>query len=148
MVRSSSLPNDILDNTVKAFAVSATSPTGYGALGPPTGRYIAPANSTTCIESAPGYGDCGLRNLVVNGPKLVRFDLGLSKKFRLWGNVTFDFRGEMLNALNTPYFNPLRTPASRSGLNTTFGSRGGTASTATACRRRMRSRERASTATA
>ena len=64
-----------------------------------------------CIESAPGYGDCGLRNLVVNGPKLVRFDLGLSKKFRLWGNVTFDFRGEMLNALNTPYFNPASNAA-------------------------------------
>ena len=43
-------------------------PTGYGALGAPTGRYIAPANGPSCIESAPGYGDCGLRNLVVNGP--------------------------------------------------------------------------------
>jgi hypothetical protein len=114
------MPNDIIDNTVKAFAVSATSPTGYGALGPPTGRYIAPANSASCIESAPGYGDCGLRNLIVNGPKLVRFDLGLSKKFRLWGNVTFDFRGEMLNALNTPYFNPASNVGIPLGINTTF----------------------------
>jgi hypothetical protein len=38
------LPDDILQNTVRAFSVSATSPTGYSALGAPTGRDIAPAN--------------------------------------------------------------------------------------------------------
>ena len=30
------LPQDIIDNTIKAFSTSATSATGYGALGPPT----------------------------------------------------------------------------------------------------------------
>ena len=100
------LPDDILENTVRAFAVSATSATGYGALGAPTGRYLAPANGPDCIETAPGYGDCGLRSLIVNGPRLVRFDLGAGKKFRIKGNVSFEFRGEMLNAFNTPYFNP------------------------------------------
>ena len=62
------LPDDILQNTVRAFAVSATSPTGYGALGAPTGRYLGPANGPDCIETAPGYGDCGMRSLIVNGP--------------------------------------------------------------------------------
>ena len=62
------LPDDILDNTVKAFSVSATSASGYGALGAPTGRYFAPANGPDCIETAPGYGDCGLRSIIVNGP--------------------------------------------------------------------------------
>lgn len=114
------LPNDILDNTVKAFAVSATSATGYGALGPPTGRYMAPANSASCIETAVGYGDCGLRSLIVNGPRLMRLDLTLSKTFKLWGNVTFDFRGELLNATNTPYFNPAATDGTPLGMNTTF----------------------------
>jgi hypothetical protein len=37
------LPDDIIQNTVRAFAVSATSPTGY-TLGVPTGRYLTPAN--------------------------------------------------------------------------------------------------------
>ncbi len=114
-----------MDNTVKAFAVSATTPTGYGALGAPTGRYIAPANSPTCIESSVGYGDCGLRTLTVNGPGLMRFDLGISKKFRLWGSATFDFRAEMLNALNTPYFNPASTAGIPLGINTTFSAPGG-----------------------
>jgi hypothetical protein len=110
---------------VKAFQVSATTATGYGALGPPTGRYLAPANSPTCIESSVGYGDCGLRSLVVNGPGLMRFDLGISKRFPLWGSVTFDFRAEMLNALNTPYFNPASTAGTPLGLNTTFYQPGG-----------------------
>ncbi len=51
------LPQDIIDNTVKAFNVSPTSASGYSALGVPTGRYLAPANGPDCIETAPGYGD-------------------------------------------------------------------------------------------
>ena len=114
------LPTDILENTVKAFQVSATSASGYGALGAPTGRYIAPANSPTCIESAPGYGDCGLRSVVVNAPGLMRFDLGISKQFKLWGSATFHFRAEMLNAFNSPYFNPAATDGTPLGMNTQF----------------------------
>jgi hypothetical protein len=76
------LPADILDNTVKAFNVSATSATGYSGAAP-TGRYFAPANGPDCIETAPGYGDCGERSIIVNGPSLVRFDIGISKKFDL-----------------------------------------------------------------
>jgi len=124
------LPDDILDNTVKAFQVSATSATGYGALGPPTGRYLAPANGPDCIETTPGYGDCGGRSLVVNGPRLVRFDLGAGKKFKIRGSVVFEFRGEMLNVFNNPYFNPGPTGAPQStaglplGINNTFSTTG------------------------
>ena len=41
---------------VKAFSVSATSANGYGTLGPPSGRYIAPADSLDCIETIRGLG--------------------------------------------------------------------------------------------
>ena len=92
---------------MKAFKVSATSANGYGALGAPTGRYLAPANGPDCIETSPGYGDCGVRSLVVNGPRLVRFDLGIGRRrSRSTAASTFEFRAEMLNAFNTPYFNP------------------------------------------
>jgi hypothetical protein len=114
------LPQDIIDNTVKAFAVSATSSTGYGALGVPAGRYLAPANGPDCIETAPSYGDCGVRSLVVNGPPLVRFDLSLVKRVRVKGNVNFEFRGEFLNAFNTPYFNPASTTGTPLGFTTNF----------------------------
>jgi len=40
------LPQDIIDNTIKANNVSATSANGYGSLGAPTGRYIAPRQRT------------------------------------------------------------------------------------------------------
>ena len=47
------LPDDILQNTVKAFQVSATSATGYGALGAPTGRYLAPLLESGRRRSTP-----------------------------------------------------------------------------------------------
>ncbi len=103
------LPQDIVDNTVRAFSVSATSATGYSDQGVPTGRYLAPANGPDCIEIAGtnvinGSGQCGVRSLVVTGPTLVRFDLSTSKRFRIKGNTNFEFRAEFLNALNTPWF--------------------------------------------
>jgi hypothetical protein len=99
---------------VKAFQVSATSANGYGALGAPSGRYLAPANGPDCIETSPSYGDCGVRSVVVNGPPLFRFDIGASKRVKIRGPVTFEFRAEMLNAFNKPYFNPVL------GLTTTY----------------------------
>jgi hypothetical protein len=104
------LPQDVIDNTVRAFQVSATSATGYGPLGPPTGRYFAPANGPDCLETTPlngGFGDCGLRTLVVTGPMLRRFDLGIAKQWSLPKGLKFEFRAEMLNATNTPYFTPV-----------------------------------------
>ena len=53
------LPQDIIDETFKAFSVSATSANGYGNLGAPSGRYIAPADSLDCIETIRGEGNCG-----------------------------------------------------------------------------------------
>jgi hypothetical protein len=119
------LPQDIIDNTVKAFNVSATSPTGYSALGVPTGRYLAPANGPDCIETAPSFGDCGVRSLVVNAPPLVRFDLAAVKRVKIHGNVNFEFRAEFLNAFNRPYFNPVSNNSTSNGFNTTFPTVGG-----------------------
>jgi hypothetical protein len=98
------LPQDIVDNTVRAFSTSATSATGYSDQGVPTGRYMAPANGPDCIEVAPGRGDCGVRQLVVTGPRLVRFDLSTSKRLPIRGSTNLEFRAEMLNAFNTPWF--------------------------------------------
>jgi Carboxypeptidase regulatory-like domain len=116
------LPQDIIDNTVKAFSVSATSLTGYGQLGPPEGRYLAPANGPDCIELAQtteivnnnpvpnivnGFGNCGINNLIATGPRQVRFDLSVGKRTRISGDVNFEFRAEMLNAFNHPWFIPV-----------------------------------------
>ncbi|MBI3401311.1 MAG: carboxypeptidase regulatory-like domain-containing protein [Acidobacteria bacterium] len=125
------LPDDIVQNTVKAFSVLATSPNGYSALGAPTGRYLAPANGPDCIETAPAYGDCGIRSLVVNGPQLIRFDLSAVKRVKLHGNVNFEFRAELLNAFNKPYFNPASTAGTPLGMTTSFTGPGGPTATGT-----------------
>jgi hypothetical protein len=96
------LPDDIVQNTFKAFSTSLT---GYS-LGAPTGRYLAPANGPDCIEVSPGSGQCGARSVVVTAPRLVRFDLTAVKRIQLRGKANAEFRVEMLNAFNSPYFNP------------------------------------------
>ncbi len=104
-------PQDVIDNTVKAFSVDATAPTGYSGRGVPEGRYFAPANGPDCIEvsSDPqsAYGDCGINSLVVRGPRLVIFDLSTTKRVRIAGRVTAEFRAEFLNAFNHPWFSPV-----------------------------------------
>ncbi len=111
------LPQDVIDETVKAFSYSAESPTGYGALGPPSGRYFAPANGPDCIEVAGdpnfndtthlGFGDCGSHSLVVTGPFYKNVDLSLTKLIRLAGRTRIEFRVEMLNAFNWANFVPV-----------------------------------------
>jgi hypothetical protein len=93
-----SLPKDVIENTIKAYSVSATSSTGYGALGPPVGRYIAPANAGNCIEVYDGQ--CAPVEMRVQGPRFVRFDLSVIKRVRFTENTSFELRGEVLNAFN------------------------------------------------
>jgi hypothetical protein len=101
------MPKDIVENTVRAFSTSATTASGYGDLGAPTGRYLAPANTPECIETSVGVGDCGVRSLVITGPKYVRFDLSAAKRVKLGGRFDFQFSAEMLNAFNHPNFVPV-----------------------------------------
>jgi hypothetical protein len=97
------LPQDIIDNTIKAYSVNAT---GYTA-GAPTGRYIAPANSPTCIETVAGFGDCGVRSLIVTGPKVVRFDFNLIKQIKVNERVSLEGQAQVFNVFNNVNFNPV-----------------------------------------
>jgi hypothetical protein len=92
------LPKEIVDNTIRAFNVSATSANGYGAQGAPTGRYLAPANGPNCIQVV--TGDCAPQNLYVTGPMFTRFDLSAVKRVKITERVNFELRGEFLNAFN------------------------------------------------
>jgi hypothetical protein len=99
-------PQDIIDNTILAFAVSPTSASGYAGAAP-TGRYFAPANGPNCIEVANGFGDCGTGSLIVTGPTFVAHDVRFSKRTTIVGHVNFEFACELLNALNHANFLPL-----------------------------------------
>jgi hypothetical protein len=101
-------PKDVIQNTILAFSVSATSPTGYAGAAP-TGRYFAPANGPDCIEvagsnSSSAYGDCGIRSLVLNGPLFQQHDLRFSKRTTVVGHTDLEFACELLNAFNHPNF--------------------------------------------
>jgi hypothetical protein len=109
------LPDDIILNTRRAYSGSATSATGYGALGVPEGRYIAPASTADCIFLYPG--DCGApRAIVINGPTFVRFDLRATKRFHLGRNATADISVEMMNLFDNINFNPTFNPGSGTGI--------------------------------
>jgi hypothetical protein len=95
------LPDDIILNTRRAFSVSATG-AGFGALGAPTGRYIAPANSNGCLQAV--VGQCGFANLILEGPRFVRFDMSVVKKIRFTETANLEFRVELLNAFNNINF--------------------------------------------
>ncbi|NQW04008.1 MAG: carboxypeptidase regulatory-like domain-containing protein [Acidobacteria bacterium] len=102
------LPQDVIDETIKAFSVSATSATGYGSLGAPSGRYFAPANGPDCIESISNdYGDCGERTLIMRGPRFREIDLSVMKLMPIAGRVRAEFRVEMLNAFNFVNYTPV-----------------------------------------
>ena len=99
------LPQDVIDNTIKAFSTSATSPTGYGAQGPPTGRYLAPANGPDCIQQV--RGDCAPADVFVEGPVFTRFDLNLRKRFPFAGTRSFDLAVDIMNLFDAINFNPV-----------------------------------------
>ena len=102
------LPQDIIDQTVNAFSVNATSPTGYAGAAP-TGRYFAPANGPDCLEVDNGaeYGACASRSLVVTGPIFQQHDLRISKRTKLAGHADFELAIEALNVFNNVNFVPV-----------------------------------------
>jgi hypothetical protein len=113
------LPQDIIENTIKAFNTSATSLTGYGSGGPPTGRYFAPASGPNCIQVYDGQ--CAPANVYVTGPKFTRFDLNIMKKFKFSERFNFELRGEVLNAFNNINFLNLTGNDQTSMSNQRFG---------------------------
>ena len=99
------LPEDVILNTRRAFSTSNTTTDGYSAsLGVPVGKYIAPANSASCIQIKDG--DCAPRSVFVLAPWFKRFDIGVIKRVELGGTKNIDVRFDLLNVLNTPNFNP------------------------------------------
>jgi hypothetical protein len=100
-------PESIIEETIKAFSTSATSPTGYGALGAPSGKYFAPANGPDCIETINNdYGDCGVRSLIVTGPLVANVDLSVRKRVKLAGRVQYEFSLDIFNLFNRVTFLP------------------------------------------
>jgi len=109
-----SFPQDIIDNTRRAFNTDPTSATAYGGDGAPTGRYIGPASDPSCI--AIYAGDCGAeRQVLLLGPVFSRWDVRLTKRFPFAKKASFDLTLEMLNVLDNINFNHNATPGGGNG---------------------------------
>jgi hypothetical protein len=102
------LPEDVILNTRRAFSISSTTATGYGTLGVPEGRYIAPANYDGCFQIR--SGDCAPRSTLVRAPWFTRIDIGVTKRFNLRGTMNFEVRGDVLNLFDNINFNPVANP--------------------------------------
>ncbi len=103
-----SMPQDIIDNTRRAYNTDATSATGYSDLGVPTGRYIRPSDGDGCIAFY--RGDCGAPDINLNGPLFTRVDLRVKKAFPLFGRANLEVMFEVMNAFNNVNFNHQLNP--------------------------------------
>jgi hypothetical protein len=100
------LPQDIIDQSIKAYSFDATSATGYStALGPPTGRYFAPASGPDCVNGYQGQctGNAGLHHFVT-GPAFFRVDMAFVKRIDLTKRVWTDIRADVLNVFDNVNF--------------------------------------------
>ena len=104
------LPDDVILNTRRAYDTSATSPDGYGSLGAPVGKYIAPASRPDCVQLYPG--DCGPRNIFLTGPVFTRLDLSAKKQFPIGGRLVFTLEVDVLNVFDAINFTPVFNPGS------------------------------------
>jgi hypothetical protein len=95
------LPDDIIQNTFRAFNTSGTTASGF-TQGTPTGRFIAPPGFGNCVQAF--TGQCGFANLVVYGPRFFRFDTSVIKRFRFTEKTNIELRAEFLNAINNQNF--------------------------------------------
>lgn len=110
-----SFPQDIIDNTRRAYNTDPTSATGYSADGVPTGRYIGPASDPGCI--ALYAGDCGAdRQVLLLGPLETRFDMSIKKRFPFGRKANVEVALDVLNVFDNINFNHASTPGS--GANT------------------------------
>jgi hypothetical protein len=100
------LPDDIIQNSIRAFNTSVTTASGYSASGTfngtPTGRYIAPAGYGNCITETAGR--CGFNNLVIYGPTFFKLDVGVNKRIPITERVHMELRANFLDALNHANF--------------------------------------------
>ena len=102
------LPDDVILNTRRAFSTSPSIANGYSALGAPEGRYIAPANSESCIQLK--AGDCAPGTLLMRAPFFTRIDIGLTKRFPFSSRMNIELRADVLNLFDNINFIPVANP--------------------------------------
>ena len=96
------LPQDIIDNTIRAFNTSATSRQRLRIAGRADAVATSHRPAPGCIEVY--TGQCGGTSLILYGPHLTRFDISAVKKTRISERVNVELRAEFLNVFNNINF--------------------------------------------
>ena len=105
------LPQDIIQNTRRAFSTCATSADGYGGARRAERPLHPPASCPGCVRVRPG--DCGEPgNIFLTAPLFTRFDMSLKKRIPLGGRVTFDVEFAVNNVFDKINFVPVFNPGS------------------------------------
>ncbi len=92
-------------------------PTGYGALGPPTGRYLAPANGPDCIQVR-SAATARRPTCSSQGPIFTRFDLNARKRFTDPRHARASTSAvDVLNLFNAINFNAVAQAGSGATIN-------------------------------
>jgi hypothetical protein len=101
------LPQDVIDNSVKAATLGTTSVDGFSTtIGPPDPKspHFEVPDSVNCIDL--NNGDCGTpRQQFITAPVFTRFDMSLKKTFPLGGRRNFQMQVDVLNMFNAIDFN-------------------------------------------
>ena len=109
------LPEDIILNTRRAFSTVNTTADGYStSLGAPTGKYIAPANSSSCIQVR--AGDCAPRSVLLLAPWFNRVDFAAIKRFDVGGSKNIEIRMDILNLFDNANYTPVANPGSGASI--------------------------------
>ncbi|HLB24570.1 MAG TPA: hypothetical protein VJP07_10785, partial [Dehalococcoidia bacterium] len=106
-------PQDIIDNTRKAFNTDETQPTFYAPGTEPTGRYFAPAGGPACNFLYPG--DCGTKELWFLGRWFGEFDFRLAKGVPV-GGARIEVSAEMFNAMMAKNFPVSLSPSNSANV--------------------------------
>jgi hypothetical protein len=111
------LPQALIANTVKAFSIDATSPTGHPLCtgsndvtcgGPdPSQPYLAPSSDANCTRII--AGDCNVRQQLLKAPLFSRFDFSAKKRIAFAHSASFDLEVDVLNVFNAIDFNSVFT---------------------------------------
>ncbi|MBP7415782.1 MAG: TonB-dependent receptor [Pyrinomonadaceae bacterium] len=93
------LPQDIIENTIRAFSTVGTTVSGYtSAATTPTGRFLAPAGYGNCQQRS--AGQCGFRKFVLYGPSFFKFDASVLKKIAIGEKRSIEMRVTAFDVLN------------------------------------------------
>ncbi len=97
-------PMDVIDNSILAmYTASASTVTGYSGAAP-TGRYIAPASGTDCVQYLSGQCPGTALTRIVRGPWYNKWDFAFVKRIAATKRTRIEARMDLYNVFNAINF--------------------------------------------